>query len=139
MIGAALLLLSAGCFNSKMAVTERASKEFQCPAPQVRVEELGGGAYRIFACGNQATYACSPRMEMCLKEPGGVAVGNTKPAATKPAATMPPTTMPPTTMPPTTMPPTQPPSQFPGAAPTGTTTTPTQPGWPRGTTYPGTR
>jgi len=102
-----------------MAVTERASKEFQCPAPQVRVEELGGGAWRIFACGNQATYACSPRMEMCLKEPGGVAVGHTEPAAT--------------------MPPIMPPNQFPGAMPTSTTTTPTQPGWPGRTTYPGNR
>jgi len=119
LIGAALVLASAGCFNSQLAVSERASKEFQCPAPQVRVEELGGGAYRVFACGNQATYACSPRMEMCLKEPGGVSAAVVEPAAT--------------------MPPTLPPNQFPGAMPTGTTTAPTQPNWQGGTTYPGNR
>ncbi|RLB52319.1 MAG: hypothetical protein DRI90_22280 [Deltaproteobacteria bacterium] len=119
LFGAALLLLGAGCFNSKLAVTERASKEFQCPAPQVRVEKLGGGAYRIFACGHQATYACSPRMEMCLKEAGSVPVVGAAPAAT--------------------MPPTGPPHQFPGATQPGPAAAPAQPGWPGAATYPGNR
>jgi hypothetical protein len=72
LMGLGLTTLSlAGCFNGHEIITQRAANEFRCPAGQVQVEELGGNAYRVWACGSSATYACSARMGMCLKEPGG--------------------------------------------------------------------
>jgi len=72
-------LLSAGCFAGKQVVTERATKEFRCPKEQVQVEELGGNAYRVWACGYKAIYVCSDRERMCIKEAGSG--GQTQPAA----------------------------------------------------------
>jgi hypothetical protein len=71
LLGVALAALSTGCFNSQEIVTERAAREFRCPGGQVQTEELGGNAYRVWACGSSATYVCSPRMQMCMKEAGG--------------------------------------------------------------------
>ena len=93
-------VLVTGCFNSHEIVTERAAREFRCPAGQVQTEELGGNAYRVWACGQQATYACSPRLGMRMKEAGGAAVApvgvEAPPGPTGPAF---PTTGPPPSFP----------------------------------------
>ena len=88
-------LLVTGCFNSHEIVTERAAREFRCPAGQVQTEELGGNAFRVWACGQQATYACSPRLGMCMREAGGVAAAVPAPAGPEPTPNFPPTGPPP--------------------------------------------
>ncbi len=55
------------------AVKLRASREFSCAEDQVVVEELGAGAFRATACGNQATYVCN-RVGQCVKEGSGEAL-----------------------------------------------------------------
>lgn len=59
---AAALLVAAsiiGCREPHDAVQVRAAREFSCPEDDVRVEELGAGGYRVWACGWFATYVCT--------------------------------------------------------------------------------
>ena len=41
----------------------RASNEYNCPNESVVVEDLGGAAYRVQACGNAVTYVCKSSAE----------------------------------------------------------------------------
>ena len=65
----------SGCATQTGAVTERAANEFRCDEDRVEVEDLGGNAYRVEACGETATYACvgggfmSPSVT-CVREGG---------------------------------------------------------------------
>ena len=73
------LLLCAGCLFGQGATPQtvastRASKEFPCPAEQLKVEELSSTSFRISGCGNPATYTSmggnvgNPYDAMCQRE-----------------------------------------------------------------------
>lgn len=57
-----LMTLSlGGCtpIYARDVVRTRAAKEHRCAETQVKVEELGGNAYRTTGCGPETTYVCN--------------------------------------------------------------------------------
>jgi hypothetical protein len=78
-VGLVGVLLMTGCLFGQGATPQtvastRASKEFPCPAEQLKVEELSSTSFRISGCGNTATYTCmggnvgNPYDAVCQRE-----------------------------------------------------------------------
>jgi hypothetical protein len=57
-------VLAVGCSASIVGnVQTRAANEMNCPRDQVHPVSIGGGAYQVSACGQQATYTCATEGE----------------------------------------------------------------------------
>lgn len=55
---AALLTLD-GCASVDMTARDRFARQYRCAEEVVRVEDLGGEAYRVRGCGRVAVYSCT--------------------------------------------------------------------------------
>jgi len=54
-----VVFMLAGCGASPKTVAQRrASTDFNCPADQVKSEEISGGTIKAEGCGKTATYTC---------------------------------------------------------------------------------
>lgn len=67
-----VVALLGGCFNPHAVLKRRVSLEHSCPEDEVWVQDLGGHAYRVTACGHRATYVC--RNRACAQETDTVEV-----------------------------------------------------------------
>jgi hypothetical protein len=67
-------IVAAGCAATQDSVVKtRYAREAGCAEPQVKVEDLGGSAYKASGCGTAMTYVCayggtSGRPATCVKE-----------------------------------------------------------------------
>lgn len=67
-------IVAAGCAATQDSVVKtRYAREAGCAEPQVKIEDLGGSAYKASGCGAAMTYVCayggtSGRSAICVKE-----------------------------------------------------------------------
>ena len=72
-LGTMVLTCVAACVSGDQLARDRAVREYNCPADEVKVRWISTGPngteiYKVAACGTVVTYACGSENEMCVKE-----------------------------------------------------------------------
>jgi hypothetical protein len=55
-----LIVAVSGCGGAspRTVAVKRAASDFNCPADQLKSEEIAGGTIKVDGCGKTATYTC---------------------------------------------------------------------------------